>query len=73
MLPKFNFSYFAKIVQVAAHDLIIFCEIFYEVSGLRMFENIVLRGIIGLGGGTNRGLGKITVQKSVIYTFLLLL
>jgi hypothetical protein len=50
MLPKFNFSYFAKTVRVAVHDLIIFCGLFYEVFGLRVFENVVLRGVLGPGG-----------------------
>jgi hypothetical protein len=50
MLSKFNFSYFTKIVQVAVHDLIIFCGLFYEVLGLRVFENVMLRGVLGPGG-----------------------
>jgi hypothetical protein len=45
MLPKFNFSYFAKIVQIAVHDLIILCGLFYEALELRVFES----GVIGLG------------------------
>lgn len=49
MLPEFNFSYVAKIVQVDVYDLIIFCGLFYEVLGLRVFENVVLRVVMGLG------------------------
>jgi hypothetical protein len=50
MLLKFKFSYFTNVVKVAVHDLIIFCGLFYEVLGLRVFENVVLRVVMGLGG-----------------------
>jgi len=42
MLPKFDFSCVAKILQVTVHGLIIFCGLFYEVLGLRV--------VMGLGG-----------------------
>jgi hypothetical protein len=50
MLPKSNFFYFAKIVQEAVHDLIILCGLFYEVLGLRLFDNVVRRVLMDLGG-----------------------
>jgi hypothetical protein len=50
ILPKFNFSYFARIVQVAVHDLILLCGLFYEVLAMKVFENVVIRGVMDLGG-----------------------